>query len=94
MSACDAKPQCAPARQMHPCSCTEPCSHSRISAGATRTMTAYAVRQPDKDIYGVPLRIKAFNPRTNCVANQRSNKDAFQAPTFSRSGNWLSTRTQ
>lgn len=79
---------------MHPCSCTEPCNHTRRSVGATRTMTAFAVNQPDKDIYGVPLRVKAFNARVNCVSNQRSTKDGFQAPTFSRSGNWLSGRTQ
>ena len=54
----------------------------------------YAVRMPDKDIYGVPVRIKAYNPRVSCVANQRGTKGGFQAPTYSTSGNWLSTRTQ
>jgi len=64
---------------------------SMIGALNTRTATLHE-SDLNRDLYGAPLRTRAFTARVRCMGNQRTPTDGFKATTFSKSGVWLSNQ--
>mmetsp|Transcript_29320 Transcript_29320/g.75281 ORF Transcript_29320/g.75281 Transcript_29320/m.75281 type:complete len:197 (+) Transcript_29320:126-716(+) len=75
-------------------SCSRLAQPKRVATALDTRTKALHERDVDRDLYGAPIRTRAYTARVRCVGNQRNPNDGFKAATFSKSAVWLSNQKQ